>query len=220
MRSFLFIVLFLPLVLIGQTRTPAKKTTKSGGKAPAKDTLVATQTEPSDTLDPRDTLIRSRKQFAVYSKRGRGKDKRLKLCMQLTGPNVLNYCINDSTTRDPEMVKELWRTTEGDSTFVLLYVDAFTKGPIDKLCDSGHETKIMFFRWNHQTNKAILKQKTIASCIKAITNMTKGFDPKTYDGSSPLVFEYNKGVSFLEVKFEPSNYKAGLQTGAASTDSE
>ena len=215
MRSLLLILLVMPLVFFGQTKTPAKK----GAKVPPRDTLATVQRSPSDTLDPRDTLIQAGGQFAVYSKRGRGKDRRLKLCVQLTGVNILNHCINDSITRDPETVTELWRTDEGDSTFVLLYVDAFTKGDFGKLCDGGHETKLMFFRWNYITNKAILKQRTIASCVKAITNMSKGVDLNAWDAKSPLVFEYHKGSAFLEVKFDPANYKAGLQSGKASVES-
>jgi hypothetical protein len=213
MRSLLLILLVVPLTFFGQTKTPPKK----GAKAP-KDTVARARVSPSDTLDPRDTLIQASGQFAVYNKRGRGKDRRLKLCIQLTGVNILNYCINDSITRDPETVTELWRTDEGDSTFVLIYVDAFTKGDFGKLCDGGHETKLMFFRWNYVTNKALLRQRTIASCVKAVTNMSKGLDINAWDAKSPLVFEYHKGGGFLEVKFDPANYKAGLQSGKASVE--
>ena len=215
MRSFLFIFLLMPLLYFGQTKTPPKK----GGKAPAKkDSLAQAPVVPGDTLDPRDTAIQAGGQFAVYNKRGRGKDRRLKLCVQLTGVNILNYCINDTVTREPENVAELWRTEEGDSTFVLLWVDAYTKGDFGKLCDGGHETKLMFFRWNHVTNKAILKQRTIASCVKAIDNMSKSVDVSAWDTKSPLVLAYHKGGAFNEVKFDPANFKLGLQTGKASAE--
>jgi hypothetical protein len=205
----------VPFSFFGQTKTSPKK----GGKTPVKkDTLAQVPVTPADTLDPRDTTIQASGQFAVYNKRGRGKDRRLKLCIQLTGVNILNYCINDSIIRDPETVTELWRTEEGDSTFVLLWVDAFTKGDFGKLCDGGHETKLMFFRWNHITNKAVFRQKTIASCVKAIDNMSKGVDVNAWDTKSPLVLEYHKAAAFNEVKFDPANFRLGLQTGKASAE--
>lgn len=199
-------------------KAPAGKTGKTETKSaqPAKDSVV--QTSPADTIDLRDKQIRESRSFVVYTKRPKGKDKRIKLCYQITGDTVLNYCVNDTVLRDPEVYRELFRQKDGDTTYVLLYVDAFTK-EVDKLCDGGHETKLVYFRWNTKRNKAIVKQRTIGSCVKFINNMSK-VDLDGWDKKSPLLFEYNKGIHFYELTFDPARYKQGFITGKVGDDDD
>lgn len=201
----------------GQPKSSKPGAKKSKEKAP--DSLQTGDILP-DTVDWRDYDIKLGGEFIVYSKKHNGKDKRMKLCIQLNGDTVLNQCFVDSICRNPEVYKELFRKKDGDSTFIFLYVDAFTKGFPDRMCDGGHETKLFFIRWNTETNRALFRQKNIASCIRAITRMSK-VDVDGWDKTSPLVWEYHKGGNdFLEVKFDPAEYRKGLQTGAASVSDE
>jgi len=168
----------------------------------------------TDTIDERDIAIREGGQFAVYSKRVHNKkENRLKLCIQLTSPDsVLNYCMNDSLLHDPEVAKVLFQQMDGDTNYVLVFADAFTKATDKPECDSGKETKLYFVRWHTKTNKAIWKTRTISSCMRAITNMTKT-SIADWDGNGPLIVNYHKGqTSFVELRFDPANYKAGFQT--------
>lgn len=216
MRVLAVLLLLLTFAAAGQQKKkpasrPAKGAVAAAAPADSSDIPPPDPADPADTLDPRDLDYKAWREFAVYSKRGRGKDRRLRLCFQLVSDSsVFNHCINDSALRDPEVFKEVFRTSEGDSTYVLLYVDAFTKS-VDKMCHGGHETKLVFFKWNTATNKAKMQQRTIASCVKAITNMSHT-DVNAWDGRSPLVYSYHRGgVNFLEVMFDPANYKRGLQ---------
>lgn len=152
--------------------------------------------------------------FKVYSKKPRTKTERMKLCLNLVSPDtVLNYCVNDSICKDPEVSKVLFQQKQGDSTYVLVYVQAFSK-PLDKPdCDAGKELKLFFVRWNTKTNKALVKQKSFESCMKGITNMTK--EPvANWDQSSVLIIKYYKTDNFLELKFDPQNYLLGLQSAS------
>jgi len=153
------------------------------------------------------------KEFAVYTKRSKLKNERMKLCINLVSPDtILNHCFNDSLCRDPEVSRVLFEKKQGDSTFVLVYVRAFSK-PADKpACDAGKEVKLIFFRWNTTTNKAIVKTRNVESCMRAITNMTKE-SIDSWDGQSPLIFKYHKGgQNFMEVKFDPRQYLLGFQS--------
>jgi hypothetical protein len=152
------------------------------------------------------------REFLVYTKKPKQKTDRTKLCFNLVNKDtVLNYCVNDSICREPETYKILHETKIGDTTYVLILVDAFTKGHDDPRCDAGKETKLVFFRWNTKTNKAKIKQKSVSSCVRNIVNMTK--EPiASWDGSSVLEVSYYKGGSdFPVVKFDPAQVQLGLQ---------
>ena len=153
------------------------------------------------------------RQFMVYTKKPKQKTERYKLCFNLVNKDtVLNYCVNDSLCKDPEVSKILFETKMGDSTYVLIFVDAFTKAGDDyPNCNSGKETKLVFVRWNTKTNKAKFKQKTVSSCLRNIVNMTK--DPiVNWDGSTVLEVNYYKGGSdFPVIKFDPAQPLLGLQ---------
>ena len=136
----------------------------------------------------------------------------MKLCFHLIAKDtVLDHCINDSLCRDPEVYKQLYENKQGDTTYVLIYVEAFTKGMNDIKCDAGKESKLVYLRWNTKTNKAKLKQKVVASCTRGIVNMTK--DPiVNWDQSAPLEVSYYKGGNdFPVIRFDPAQFLLGLQ---------
>ncbi len=205
----------LQLVAAAQTKRPVKKPVPgTATDSVANKALI----DRNDTLDPRDVQVKAGREFAVYNKRERGVDKRLKLCFQLTGDTVFNFCFNDSTVRDPEYYDEIFRKKDGDTTYVLLFIDAFTKAT-EKLCDGGKETRLLFIEWNTKKNTAQIRQRTISSCIKAISNMTK-MDIREWDKKSPLVVSYHRGgQKFIDARFDPSDYKKGMQT-ISSDDQE
>jgi hypothetical protein len=179
----------------------------------------AVYSEP-DTLDP-EYRIKAKRQFAAYSKKVKTKKgtSRQKLCIQLVHKDsLLNYCINDSILRDPEVSKVLFTREERDTTYMLILVDAFSK-PADKpSCDAGKETKLFFVRWNINKRKAVWNQRTVSSCMKGITNMTKN-SIADWDGASPLVVNYHRGgTAFVELTFDPEKYKAGMQTTSLFED--
>lgn len=156
------------------------------------------------------------RQFLVYTKKAKNKTERIKLCFNLiTNDTVLNYCMNDSICRDPEVFKLLFQEKKADTVYVLIYIDAFTK-PLnnDPKCESGKETKLFFVRWNNKTNNAIWKQRTISSCYKGVTNMTK--DPiEDWDKTSTLVLNYYKGGDdFIEITFDPEKPDLGFQSSS------
>ena len=156
------------------------------------------------------------RQFLVYTKKAKNNTERIKLCFNLiTSDTVLNYCMNDSICRDPEVFKLLFQDKKADTVYVLIYVDAFSK-PLtnNPKCESGKETKLFFVRWNTKTNKSIWKQRTISSCMKGITDMTK--DPiEDWDKTSPLVLNYYKGGDdFIEITFYPKKVNLGFQSSS------
>ena len=153
------------------------------------------------------------KEFAVYTKRSKIKTEKMKLCINLVSPDtIFNYCINDSLCRDPEVSKILWEKKQGDTTYVLVYVRAFSKPEDKPACDAGKEVKLFFVRWNTHTNKSIVKLKNVESCMRGITNMTKE-SVDSWDTTSPLIFKYHKGAqNFVELKFDPQQYLIGLQS--------
>ena len=220
MRALAVLLVLASFNVAAQQKKKPAPGPKKTPVAAVRDTTPNPEADASDTLDPRDLDYKAWREFAVYSKRGKGKDRRLKLCFQIVSDSaVYNHCINDSTLRDPEVVKEVFRRSVGDSTFILLYVDAFTKG-VDKLCDGGHETKVVFFKWNTATNKARMQQRTISSCVKAITSMGQS-DVNAWDGQSPLIFSYHRGgVNFLDVMFDPAQFRRGLQSIKTSDQDE
>lgn len=222
MFRIILIVLFTATIggLNAQTKgAPANKNAAKNAQKAVPDTVAAS---PSDTIDQRDLQIKASKKFAVYTKRPKGvKDRRAKLCINLvSGDTTLNHCFNDTTCRDPEVARVLFERKDGDTTYVLVFADAFTKIPDMVECASGKETKLFFVRWNTSTNKALWKTKTISSCLKGVTNMTN-FSIAEWDGAEALVLNYYRGgTNFVEIKFDPQAYKLGFQTVTGNKEGE
>lgn len=205
MHKLIGLLLLFTFTLNAQTKKDSKnkKPVAADSVAPAK----------VDTIDPVEEEIKAGRKFGVYTRKPRKPDNRMKLCINLVSPSsVLNLCINDSICKYPETSKILFEKTNGDSTYVLVFVEAFTKAEDRPSCDAGRETKLIYVRWNTKTNKAIWKQRTVSSCIKVITNMTK--EPITnWDGVSTLVVNYHRGgKNFVELRFDPTNYLLGFQS--------
>ncbi|WP_317899274.1 hypothetical protein [Aurantibacillus circumpalustris] len=209
MYRFIFIALFFASFASAQTKKPVTKSgvTKTNAVA-AKDTLAV------DTAAIRIAEAEAiPKEFAVYTKKPKKATDRMKLCVNLVSPeNTFNYCHTDSICRDPEKFKLLFQKKNADTTFALVYVQAFSKPADRPSCDAGKEVKLFFMRWNTTTNKALVKIRTVESCMKNIVNMTKE-SIDAWDQTSPLVFKYYRGTDkFLELTFDPNNYLLGLQT--------
>lgn len=156
--------------------------------------------------------------FRVKTKYPKKPGEKTQLCFNIVAKDTnLTHCFNDSICKDPEVTKVLFEKAVGDTTFMLIYVDAFSKSKSDGgLCNGGKETKLFFTRWNTKENKAIWKQKTITSCLKGTTNMTK--EPITeWDKTSVLTVSYHRGSTFYDVKFDPAHPEKGLQS---NNDSE
>jgi len=182
-------------------------------KAPVNKTpVMETDSIPSDSLIVEEEIEVVSHEFGVKTKRPKNNTGRVKLCLNLVlGDSVLNYCVNDSVLKDPEMSKVLFQKQVADTNYVLVYVAAFSK-PVDKVaCDAGKEVKLFFIRWNTKTNKVLASQKSIESCMRGIENMTK--EPITeWDGKSVLQINYYRGGNnFMELKFDPANYLIGMQ---------
>lgn len=210
-RFILFLFMVCTLSSHAQKKAPAKKPATDSAAAMAAPAQV-------DTLDPIEAKIKADRKFAVYNKQNKGKvDNKKKYCIQLvTDSAVHNWCSVDSTIKGPEITKVLFNKQVGDTNYVLVFIDAFTKVPDKVECEAGKETKLVYFRWNTRTNKSIVKIRTINSCLRAITNMTKE-NIVEWNGSAPLVLNYHKGgTKFVEVKFDPAQFLLGFQ----STDTE
>ncbi len=217
-KLFILLFLFCTVSIAGQNKkAPAKKTAETPNN---QNNLLQPWESSGDTSVVDSTLLPPKeaepiipRTFLVYTKKAKAKTERTKLCFNLvTKDTVLNYCLNDSLCKDPETFKILHESKVGDTTFVLVFVDAFTKeGGDNPRCDAGKETKLVFFRWNTKTNKAKVKQKVVSSCVRNIVNMTK--DPiVNWDGTSVLEVSYYKGGSdFPVVKFDPAQVQLGLQ---------
>lgn len=198
--------MFLAAFANAQTKTAAKPMPGKNKSLAKTDSVKAAPVKEEPDVIPSD--------FAVYSKKPKGKD-RMKLCINLvSNGTVLNYCVTDSLCKSPEVSKILFEKQDGDTNYVLVYVDAYSK-PADKPnCDAGKETKLFFARWNVKTNKALWKQKSVSSCMRGIDNMSKDAVAE-WDKASVLSINYYRGASqFLEFKFDPANYKLGMQSGA------
>jgi hypothetical protein len=204
MYKIIATLLFLASFANAQTKTTAKP--EPGKKPLAKDTV-----KPAPVVEVPDVIPN---EFAVYSKKPKGKD-RMKLCINLVSKGtVLNYCITDSICKNPEVSKILFEKQSGDTNYVLVLVDAFSKPDDKPACDAGKETKLFFARWNTTTNKATWKQKSVGSCMRGITNMTKE-KIADWDNTTPLLVNYYRGNSqFVELKFDPDNYKLGFQSAS------
>ena len=157
-------------------------------------------------------------QFLVYTKKPRAAKDRTKLCINLVSDaSAINYCMNDSLCKDPEVYKIMFEQRQGDTLYVLVLIDAYTKIDAkndDGRCNAGKETKLVFARWNTKTGEAKWKQKNVSSCSRGIINMTK--EPiLSWDGASVLTLNYNRGLNFYEMKFDPQQYQLGLQSASA-----
>lgn len=215
MHKFTIIFLLLAFTLGAQTKKPTQKS-KREGSVDSMEYAVPTPA-PLDTTDPVEESIKAQRKFGVYTRKARKPENRMKLCIQLvSNSSVLNLCFNDSICKYPETSKILFEKTNGDSTYALVFIEAFTKAPDKPSCDAGRETKLVYVRWNTNTNKAIYKQRNVSSCLKVITNMNK--EPiVNWDGSSPLAINYLKGgTTFMELRFDPNNYLLGFQSSGDS----
>jgi hypothetical protein len=204
MYRIIIIALFCSSFAFAQTKKPAQKNKP----------LIASDSLRTDSLKKIvDEAPVIPKEFAVYSKRPKVKTERMKLCLNLVSEDtILNYCMNDSLCKDPEVSKILFEQKQGDTTYVLVYVQAFSK-PLDKVdCDAGKELKLFFVRWNTKTNKAVVKFRNVESCMKGITNMTA--EPiLNWDRTSVLLVKYYRsGEKFVELTFDPQKYLLGLQS--------
>jgi hypothetical protein len=143
----------------------------------------------------------------------------IQLCINIANKDTnLTYCVNDSICKDPEVKKVLYEKAVGDTTYMLIFVQAFTKSKSDDgICNAGKETKLFFVRWNTKTNIAKWKTKYINSCIKTITNMTKE-KITAWDKTTVLTVNYHKGSTFHEIKFDPEQPQLGLQNAAGAEE--
>lgn len=216
MYRLIFAMLLFVSVGYAQTKKPADKPVpgKNNKMAAKKDSVKAEPVKEEPVVIP--------KTFSVYSRKAKaGKDRNMKLCINLVkDTTILNYCINDSICKNPEVFKVLFEKQDADTNYVVVYVDAFSKPDDKPACDAGHETKLFFARWNLKTNKAIWKQRSISSCMRGIDNMTK--EPiAEWDGASVLHVNYYKGNSqFVDIKFDPANYRAGFQNSSGEEASK
>lgn len=216
-KLFTFIFVLCTLAVAGQNKkAPANKNAET--KNPESllqpwESVDNSAGVDSSQLEPKEAELSIPREFLVYTKKPKQKTDRTKLCFNLVSKDtVLNYCVNDSICRDPETYKILHESRIGDTTYVLVFVDAFTKAKDgNPRCDAGKETKLVFFRWNTKTNKAKIKQKVVSSCVRNIVNMTK--EPiADWNGEGVLEVNYYRGGSgFPVVKFDPAQVQLGLQ---------
>ncbi len=143
----------------------------------------------------------------------KGKTGPVQLCMNIVCKDTnLVYCTNDSIVKEPETKKVLFEKRSGDSIYMLIFVEAFTKSKSDNgLCSGGKESKLYFARWNVKTNYAKWKIKNVLSCLKGITLMSK--DPiATWDKTTELMIKYHRADFFYEIKFDPLHPELGIQS--------
>ncbi|MBL7910231.1 MAG: hypothetical protein JNJ41_04210 [Bacteroidia bacterium] len=140
----------------------------------------------------------------------------IQLCINIANKDTnLTYCVNDSICKDPEIKKVVYEKVVGDTTYMLIFIQAFTKSKSDGgVCNAGKEQKLYFVRWHPKTNVAKWKLKNINSCIKTITNMTKE-KITDWDKTSILTVSYHRGSNFYDIKFDPQKPQLGFQTDAA-----
>lgn len=164
-------------------------------------------------------LRERRKHFYVKTKYPTRPTDKIQLAYNLVynDTNIMHF-VNDSICKDPEVAKVLFEKLVGDTNYVLIYVDAYSKSKSDGgRCNAGKETKITFVRWNVKTQASKWKHRTISSCLKTITNMTKT-SIADWDKSSELIMNYHRGANFYDIKFDPAKPQLGLQS--SSTDNE
>jgi len=200
------------MLLVFASSAQTKKPVKTNKPATA-DSAITKVTSPADTTDPTEQDILVNRKFAAYTRKARKPDLKVKLCINVvSGEKAHVICMNDSLCKNPETTKVLFEKTQGDTTYFLVLVDAFSKVNDRPSCDGTKETKLVFIKWNVAKDKISWRQRTVSSCLRAITNMTK--EPiSSWDGTSPLIVNYHKGgVNFIELKFDPANYQLGLQS--------
>jgi hypothetical protein len=205
-KHLLILSLLISSFANAQTKSKTKKVDPNKLK---QDSIAAANAK----LTPGYVEVKVPHAFFVYTKRPKLATEKMQLCYNLVCKDTMLYmCFNDSMCKDPEVTKLLFEKQIGDTNFVLIYVDAFTKSKSDGgLCNAGKETKLTFVRWNTKTNQAKWKTKNINSCLKTITNMTK--EPiVNWDKSSVLTINYHRGSNFYELKFDPQNPQLGLQS--------
>lgn len=163
--------------------------------------------------DLRDRLKKERLSFRAWTQRPNPKAKKpekMKLCINIVYKDTfVIHKVNDTICVDPEVSRVLMEKLIGDTLYQYLYIDAFNKSA-DQLCAAGHETKLYFVKWNIKTMKTKWKHKTISSCTKGITNMTKT-SIKDWDKSAPLEIKYNRGLNFTELIIDPAKPQLGFQ---------
>lgn len=157
-------------------------------------------------------MKKERNSFKVYTKRSKKPSDPIQLCINIAAKDT-NYlhCMNDSIVKDPEISKLLFDKTIGDTTYMLIYIDSYTKLASKPACAGGKETKFYFVKWVVGKSKPVFKAKTIASCYKGVTNMTKT-PILEWDKQSILTASYHKGSSFVDINFDPANPQKGLQS--------
>ncbi len=136
----------------------------------------------------------------------------IQLCINLANKDTnLTYCVNDSILKDPEIKKVVYEKVIGDTTYMLIFLQAFTKSKSDGgVCNSGKEQRLYFVKWHPKTNVAKWKAKNVNSCIKTITNMGKQKFTE-WDKTSILNISYHRGSNFYEYKFDPDQPQLGMQ---------
>ena len=163
--------------------------------------------------DLRERIKKEKLSFRVWTQRPNPKAKKpekMKLCINIVHKDTfVIHKVNDTICVDPEVSKVLLDKLIGDTVYQFLYIDAFNKSS-DQLCAAGHETKLYFVKWNIKTMKTKWKHKTISSCAKGITNMTKT-SIKDWDRSSPLEIKYNRSFNFTELVIDPAKPQLGFQ---------
>lgn len=198
------------LSINAQTKKPGSKE-----KFAAKDSSASTLK--GDTISPLEAELKAERKFGAYTRKPKKSDNRMKLCLNLvSAESMLELCVPDSACKYPEKYKILFEKKDMDTTYVLVFVEAFSKLEERSSCDAGKETKLFYVRWNTKTNRATWKQRTVSSCIKGVTNMTR--EPITnWDGISALTLNYYRGgTNFIELKFDPKNYLLGFQSSGDS----
>jgi hypothetical protein len=198
-------LLFAATLVNAQTKKPAPKSKNKTAQADSvkKDSVMIAEEEVQSLPDT----------FKVYTKKSKTGKERTKLCINLVnGDSIFNHCVNDSLVMDPEVTKVLFEKKNADSSYTLIYVRAFSKIKDRPECSrGGKEIKLFFVRLSNTTNKAIVKQKFIHSCLKSITIISK--EPiEDWDQQSVMALTYNRGANFIDLKFDPADYKAGLQS--------
>ncbi len=240
---------FFNSALLAQNKkgSPAKKPTKTAADLKAAQTLSSTADEDTETdeeklkklMEERETVdyhddpvfrrrndsavnaIRMRKRtFGVFTHKDVKNKNRLQLCINLVNKDTnYRYCVNDSICKYPEKHKILYQQKAGDTTYMLIYVFAYTKSPSKPNCAGGKEIKIYYVKWNEKYNTAKFKPLTIESCYKGITNLTKN-NPEEWNGKTPLTVSFHKGSGFYDYTFDPNAPQKGFQGSSDDNSKE
>lgn len=203
-KLLLVVMLCCACAANAQTRPAAKK--PGAQKKPA-----GIEKDSAKKEEPKVEEFKVPHEFIAYTRRSKG--QKTKLCINLVNKDsALQYCINDSITRDPEVYKILYEQKKGDTSYVLVFVEAFSKpdpSKDDGRCNAGKETRLFFARWNTKTNQAKWQSKIISSCLRGTTNMTKESIDE-WDKASVFTFSYHRASTFTDLKFDPEHPELGL----------